>query len=515
MAEKTIELLSPAGDMERLRMSLAYGADAVYLAGPDFGMRSFAGNFTPEELKQAVELCHSRGVAVHVTCNTMPRNDEAARLPEWLEFLQAAGVDAAILADVGVLSLLKKHAPGVKAHISTQASVSNYQAAAAWYELGASRVILARELSLDEIREIRAKAPPALELEAFVHGAMCVSYSGRCLLSNYMTGRDANRGACAQPCRYQYALVEEKRPGEYFPIGEDAGGAFILNSRDMCMIDHVPELMDAGLDSLKIEGRAKSAYYAAIVTAAYRHAIDAAQAGEPLDPVWRAEVDKVSHRPYSTGFYYGEPGQHTAHARYLRDWQVVGVVTSCAPDGAALCELRNKFAEGDELELVGPGVRPVSFRAEGLTDGDGLPILEARKPQMPFRLSLPSRPRPCPSCGGRRWACERAVPTPLGLRSAAGGLHGGGGLPPHRGRRPAPAWHPPVALLQPALLPGHGGGAPVLHALRCAAPVPPPDGGAGHPVSPPPAQGADPSAGLVGCRHRPGRRALRPPGRPG
>ena len=274
MAEKTIELLSPAGDMERLRMSLAYGADAVYLAGPDFGMRSFAGNFTPEELRQAVELCHSRGVAVHVTCNTMPRNDEAARLPEWLEFLQAAGVDAAILADVGVLSLLKKHAPGVKAHISTQASVSNYQAAAAWYELGASRVILARELSLDEIREIRAKAPPALELEAFVHGAMCVSYSGRCLLSNYMTGRDANRGACAQPCRYQYALVEEKRPGEYFPIGEDAGGAFILNSRDMCMIDHVPELMDAGLDSLKIEGRAKSAYYAAIVTAAYRHAIE-------------------------------------------------------------------------------------------------------------------------------------------------------------------------------------------------------------------------------------------------
>ena len=307
MAEKTIELLSPAGDMERLRMSLAYGADAVYLAGPDFGMRSFAGNFTPEELRQAVELCHSRGVAVHVTCNTMPRNDEAARLPEWLEFLQAAGVDAAILADVGVLSLLKKHAPGVKAHISTQASVSNYQAAAAWYELGASRVILARELSLDEIREIRAKAPPALELEAFVHGAMCVSYSGRCLLSNYMTGRDANRGACAQPCRYQYALVEEQRPGEYFPIGEDAGGAFILNSRDMCMIDHVPELMDAGLDSLKIEGRAKSAYYAAIVTAAYRHAIDAVQAGEPLAPVWRAEVDKVSHRPYSTGFYYGEP----------------------------------------------------------------------------------------------------------------------------------------------------------------------------------------------------------------
>ena len=394
MMAKHIELLAPAGDMERLRMSLAYGADAVYLAGTDFGMRSFAGNFTPDELREAVALCHSRGVSVHVTCNTMPRNGEIARLPEWLEYLQEVGVDAAILADVGVLSLLKKHAPGVKAHISTQASVSNYQAAAAWYGLGASRVILARELSLDEIREIRAKAPKELELEAFVHGAMCVSYSGRCLLSNYMTGRDANRGACAQPCRYQYALVEEKRPGEYFPIGEDAGGAYILNSRDMCMIDHIPELMDAGLDSLKIEGRAKSAYYAAVVTGAYRHAIDAALAGRPLDPVWRDEVEKVSHRPYSTGFYFGEPGQHTSHSRYVRDWQIMAVVTSCTPGGLALCELRNKLADGDQLELVGPGLKPVPVTVEGLTDGDGLPIPEARKPQMPFYLRLPVQAPP-------------------------------------------------------------------------------------------------------------------------
>ena len=391
---KRMELLSPAGDMERLRMSLAYGADAVYLAGPDFGMRSFAGNFTPEELRQAVALCHSRGVSVHVTCNTMPRNGEVARLPEWLSYLQELGVDAAILADVGVLSLLKRYAPRVKAHISTQASVSNYQAAAAWHELGASRVILARELSLDEIREIRAKAPRDLELEAFVHGAMCVSYSGRCLLSNYMTGRDANRGACAQPCRYQYALVEEKRPGEYFPIGEDEGGAYILNSRDMCMIDHIPELIDAGLDSLKIEGRAKSAYYAAVVTGAYRHAIDAALAGQPLEPVWRDEVEKVSHRPYSTGFYFGEPGQHTSHSRYVRDWQIMAVVTSCTPDGTALCELRNKLSAGDELELAGPGLKPVPVTVEGLTDGDGLPIPEARKPQMPFYLKLPVQAPP-------------------------------------------------------------------------------------------------------------------------
>ena len=392
--DKRLELLAPAGDMERLHMALAYGADAVYLAGTDFGMRSFAGNFTPAQLAEAAALCRRRGAAVHVTCNTMPRNDEAARLPEWMEHLEALGVDAAIVADVGVLSLLKRYAPHVKAHISTQASVSNYQAARAWYDLGASRVILARELSLDEIAEIRAKTPGGLELEAFVHGAMCVSYSGRCLLSNYMTGRDANRGACAQPCRYQYALVEEKRPGEYFPIGEDEGGAFILNSRDMCMIDHIPQLLAAGLDSLKIEGRAKSAYYAAIVTGAYRHAVDAALAGQPLDPIWRQELDKVSHRPYSTGFYFGQPGQHTGDSRYIRDWQVVAVVTSCDSQGNALCALRNKFSAGDELELVGPDAVPVSFRVQTLTDADGLPFNEVRKPQMPFYLKLPRQTPP-------------------------------------------------------------------------------------------------------------------------
>ena len=388
-----IELLSPAGDMERLKMSLAYGADAVYLAGNDFGMRAFAGNFTPDEMGQAVTLCHSYGASVHVTCNTMPRNDEVARLPEWLEYLQDLGVDAVILADVGVLSLLKRYAPRVKAHISTQASISNYQAASAWYDLGASRVILARELSLEEITELRAKTPRELEIEAFVHGAMCVSYSGRCLLSNYMTGRDANRGACAQPCRYKYALVEEKRPGEYFPIGEDEGGAFILNSRDMCMIDHIPELMAAGLDSLKIEGRAKSAYYAAIVTAAYRHAIDAAAAGKPLEPVWREEVEKVSHRRYSTGFYFGQPGQYTADARYIRDWQVVAVVTACDAAGNATLSLRNKFTAGDQIEVVGPDVPAFPLTAPLMTDGEGFTLAQPRHPQMVFHMKLP---RPVP-----------------------------------------------------------------------------------------------------------------------
>ena len=279
------ELLSPAGDMERLEMALAYGADAVYLAGSAFGMRAFAGNFDRPGLARAVELAHAGGVRVHVTCNTLARNGEIARLPEYLEYLDSIGVDAVIAAGVDVLRLCQRHAPHVQIHMSTQTGITNYEMVRVWHELGASRAILARELSLDEVAEICARAPRGMEVEAFVHGAMCVSWSGRCLLSNYMTGRDAGRGACAQPCRYQYALVEEKRPGEYFPIAEENGETFILNSRDMCMIDHVPELMAAGLHSLKIEGRAKSAYYTGMVTAAYRHAIDAAAQGQPLDPV--------------------------------------------------------------------------------------------------------------------------------------------------------------------------------------------------------------------------------------
>lgn len=394
MREKKIELLAPAGDMERLEMAVAYGADAVYLAGTAFGMRSFAGNFTPEELKRAVDLCHKKGVRVHVTCNTMPRNDEVARLPEWLTYLDQVGVDAVILADVGVMALAGKYAPHVQRHISTQASIVNYETARAWHDLGADRVILARELSLDEIREIRAKTPPELELEAFAHGAMCVSYSGRCLLSNYMTGRDSNRGACAQPCRYQYALMEEKRPGEYFPVYEDEKGTYIMNSRDMCTIDHVAQLMDAGLDSLKLEGRAKSAYYAAIVTGAYRHAIDAALAGQPLDPVWRDEVEHISHRHYSTGFYFGQPGQFTQDSRYVRDWQIVAKVRSCTPDGRAVLTLNNKFSVGDQLELVGPGLRPCPVSVEALWDEDGECLDQVRKPQMVFQLDLPCQAPP-------------------------------------------------------------------------------------------------------------------------
>ncbi len=384
-----LELLSPAGDMDRLKMSVLYGADAVYLAGTDFGMRSFAGNFTPEELPLAVEYAHSHGVKVHVTVNTMPRNGEVQNLPAYLEQLNDAGVDALILADLGAFTLAGKYAPKCARHISTQQSIANYECAAAWYDLGASRVVLARELSLPEITEIRQKCPKELEIETFGHGAMCVSYSGRCLLSNYMTGRDSNRGACAQPCRYQYALVEEKRPGEYFPVFEDEKGTYILNSRDMCTIDHLKDLMDAGIDCIKIEGRAKSAYYAAIVTGAYRHAIDDVAAGRPIDPVWRDEVEHVSHRIYSTGFYYGYPGQYTENSRYIRQWQICAKVEACDENGLALCSLNNKFKAGDELELVGPDTRPFAFPAPMMADPEGNPLEEPRTPEMRFHMQLP------------------------------------------------------------------------------------------------------------------------------
>ncbi len=384
-----LELLSPAGDMERLKMSVLYGADAVYLAGTAFGMRSFAGNFSPEELPVAVKYAHDHGVKAHVTVNTMPRNDEICALPAYLEQLDSAGVDALIVADMGAFTLAKKYAPHCELHISTQQSIANYECATAWYDLGAKRVVLARELSLSEISCIREKCPKELEIETFGHGAMCVSYSGRCLLSNYMTGRDSNRGACAQPCRYQYALMEEKRPGEYFPVFEDEKGTYIMNSRDMCTIDHLKDLTDAGIDCIKIEGRAKSAYYAAIVTGAYRHCIDDIAAGREIDKVWRDEVEHVSHRVYSTGFYYGHPGQYTEHSRYLREWQICAKVESCDENGLALCSLNNKFAQGDSLEVVGPDLRPFPIVAEKMVDLDGNALTEPRNPQMKFYLQLP------------------------------------------------------------------------------------------------------------------------------
>ena len=405
MAEvrKKPELLAPAGDWEKLQMAVLYGADAVYLAGTSFGMRSFAGNFSDEELPRAVEFAHRRGVKVHATVNTMPRSGEVDRLPEHLEKLNDAGVDALILADLGAFTLAGKYAPRCQRHISTQQSIANYACAQAWFDLGAQRVVLARELGMDEIREIRRRVDPALEIETFCHGAMCVSYSGRCLLSNYMTGRDSNRGACAQPCRYQYALMEEKRPGEYFPVFEDEKGTYIMNSRDMCMIDHLGDLMAAGVDCLKIEGRAKSAYYAAIVTGAYRHCLDAAAAGQPLDPVWRDEVEHISHRHYATGFFYGQPGQYYESARYLRDWQICAVVTACDESGLATLSLRNKFAAGDTVEIVGPDTKPFTITVPMMRDGDGNELVQPKTPQMVFTMQLP---RPVPPMSFVRHAVE-------------------------------------------------------------------------------------------------------------
>lgn len=397
------ELLCPAGDLERLQMALHFGADAVYLAGAQFGMRAGAENFTPDGIRAAVQLAHAQGAAVHVTCNTLPRDDEMAQLPAYLELLDDAGVDAIIAADLGVITLAKRHAPHVALHVSTQFGVVNSATAAALYDLGAQRVVLARELSLAEIRTIRANTPPELELEAFVHGAMCVSFSGRCLLSNYLTGRDANRGRCAQPCRWKYGLTEAKRPGQVFDITEDEQGTYIFNSRDMCMIDHLDDLMDAGVDCLKIEGRAKSAYYAAIVTGAYRHVIDDVAQGRPADPVWRDEVEHVSHRHYSTGFFYGPPGQYYENSRYIRDWQICAVVTGCTPEGLATLSLRNKFRTGDTVEVVGPDTRPFSLTVPEMADADGLPLFEPKTPQMTFTMPLP---RPVPPMSFIRHAVD-------------------------------------------------------------------------------------------------------------
>ena len=382
------ELLSPAGDLERLRMALLYGADAVYPAGRRFGMRSSTVSFSDEDLRTAVTLAHEKNVRIYVTVNTLPREGELAALPEYLEFLQDAGADALIIADLGVLELAKRYAPKLGKHVSTQLGVINSATACALYELGADTVVLARETPLEDIRRIRANTPKELRLEAFVHGAMCVSFSGRCLLSNYLTGRDANRGQCAQPCRWKYHLVEETRPGQYYEITED-GGTYIMNSRDLRMIEHIPELLDAGIESFKLEGRMKSAYYTAVVTNAYRHAIDQALAGEPLDPLWVRETERCSHRPYTTGFYYDEPGQHYAEASYFSTAEIAAVVQDCENDGMALLTQRNKFSAGDPLELLLPDGAPVAFTAGELFNEEGERIEDTRRAMMPFRMRLP------------------------------------------------------------------------------------------------------------------------------
>ncbi|HIY13335.1 MAG TPA: U32 family peptidase [Candidatus Agathobaculum merdipullorum] len=388
------ELLAPAGDMEKMRFAIAYGADAVYFAGQRFGMRAAAANFDDQELRAGIAYAHAHGVKCYITVNIMPSEGDLSALPAYLELLADAGADALIVADVGVIRLAKRYAPKVPLHISTQTSILNHEAANFWADLGAERVVLARELSLDEIAEIRAKTPKELEIEAFVHGAMCISYSGRCLISQYMTGRDANHGACAQPCRWNYALMEEKRPGEFFPVEEDARGTYLYNSKDMCMIEHIPELVRAGVDSFKIEGRNKTAYYTACVTGAYRAAIDAYAAnpaGFVLPQFCREEVNKVSHREYYTGFYFGseENGQHYGDSQYIREYEVVGMPVDCGEDGHAVFTLKNRIFKGEELELVQPGQSPYCFHADGVVNDEGEALDLFNVPQMRVHFSFP------------------------------------------------------------------------------------------------------------------------------
>lgn len=360
MAINRPEVLAPAGDMERLIAALDYGADAVYLGGKGFGMRAAPQNFDCDQLADAVSLCHSKNVKVYLTCNTLPRNNEIPLFEEFMREAVDAKVDAVIVADLGLLSLVKKFAPDMEIHMSTQTGIVNYVTANELYNMGAKRVVLARELSLEEIAEIRAKTPADLDIEAFVHGAMCVSFSGRCLLSQYLVNRDANRGQCAQPCRWGYHLMEEKRTDQFFPIYEDEKGTYILNAKDLCMMDHLDEVVKAGVTSLKIEGRAKSAYYVSVVTNAYRMAVDYLMQHpddyDTLPQYIKDEVFKVSHRKYCTGFFYGHPNdcQYYENSGYIREYDVAAVVDRCE-DGFIYGSQRNKFSVGDEVEILSPG----------------------------------------------------------------------------------------------------------------------------------------------------------------
>lgn len=365
------EILSPAGDMESLISAVNFGADAVYLAGREFGMRTSPLNFNTEELRKAVVYAHSNGVKVYLTCNTLPRNDEFERLPEFLKESQRAGIDAFIVADLGVMNLIKKYTPSVDIHISTQAGIVNYETANAFYEMGAKRVVLARELSLEEISFIREHTPKDLEIEAFVHGSMCVSFSGRCLISSYLTGRDANRGDCAQPCRWKYHVVEENRDGQFFPIEENDNGTYLFNSRDLCMIEHIPEIINSGVTSLKIEGRAKSSYYVAVTTNAYKHAVnDYYNLGDnwKLDDWIKEEVNKISHREYNTGFFFkNEPGQVYNNGGYIRDYEVVAICTGYNKGMIELSQ-RNRFYSGDKLDVLEPSGKPFDITVTEMYD---------------------------------------------------------------------------------------------------------------------------------------------------
>ncbi len=387
------ELLVPAGSLEKLKIAVLYGADAIYLGGEDYGLRKKAANFTLEELEEGLEFAHQRGVKVYVTVNIIAHNDDLDGLSDYIKKIEGLGVDAVIIADPGIFSIVKEAAPELEVHLSTQANNTNWRTVQFWEEQGVKRVILARELSLSEIKEIREEVD--ISLEAFIHGAMCISYSGRCLLSNYMIGRDANLGNCAQSCRWKYTLMEEMRPGEYYPIVEDERGTYIFNSKDLCMIQHIPELIDSGLDSLKIEGRMKSLHYVATVTNIYRRALDS-YVKDPenyqFKDEWLEELEKISHRHYTTGFYFGKAdsnAQNYDDSGYLREYDFMGIIRDYLTDTKeAVIEVRSKFFKGDVVEIFGSRTDTFSQRLDYIKDEDGNEIPTAPHPHQLIKVKV-------------------------------------------------------------------------------------------------------------------------------
>lgn len=396
-----IELLAPAGDLEKLKIAVEYGADAVYFGGEMFSLRAGAGNLTIPEIEEGVEYAHSKGAKCHMAMNIFAHNEDIEPLRRYLESIRHIPIDAFIVSDPGVITVLKDVIPDAELHISTQANMTNYVTANFWYNMGVKRLVLARELTLGEIREIRQRIPEDMDLESFVHGAMCISYSGRCLLSNYMIDRDANRGMCAHPCRWKYKLVEEKRPGEYYPVEEDNRGTYIMNSKDLCMLEHLPDLIDAGVSSFKIEGRMKSVFYVANVVSAYRKAIDSYMADPEnysFDYSWYNEMLKASHREFTTGFYYDKPtneDQNYQTSAYTREYSFTGKVLSYDTDSSiAVVEQRNKMSLGDTIEVFGPDIDYFEQKLTVLLDEDDNPIESAPHPQqiLHIKMNKPVKP---------------------------------------------------------------------------------------------------------------------------
>lgn len=398
---KKMELLAPAGDLEKLMIAVDYGADAVYFGGDAFSLRAGADNFTPEEMKKGILYAHQRNVRCYLAVNIFAHNEDIEPLQAYLLSIKDFGIDGLIVSDPGIITMAKEIMPDTELHLSTQANMTNYKTAEFWHQTGILRLVLARELSMAEIAEIRAKIPDEMELEAFGHGAMCMSYSGRCLLSNFMVGRDANRGNCAHPCRYKYALVEEKRPGEYLPIEEDNRGTYILNANDLCMIEHIPKMVEAGISSLKIEGRMKSVFYVAVVVQAYRKALDAYYADPKnyeFKPEWLEELHMASHRAFTTGFYFHHPkeeGQNLSSSNYSREYTFVGIVKDYdASTGMALVEQRNKMSLGETIQVFGPGDRSYQQILTYMTDVEGKTMESAPHPQQPLLIKMDRKVQP-------------------------------------------------------------------------------------------------------------------------